>query len=118
MPQDVTSRTETETQSGEWRETEFRSPRYENLETWGAGEVLSALLGGQHQALHAVWGALPQIEKAVAAAVARLARSNGRLVYVGAGTSGRLGTLDGVELTPTFGWPKECIVYLFACGGG
>ncbi|UJQ95544.1 N-acetylmuramic acid 6-phosphate etherase [Mariluticola halotolerans] len=116
MPQDVTSRTETETQSGEWRETEFRSPRYENLETWGAGEVLSALLGGQHQALHAVWGALPQIEKAVAAAVARLARSNGRLVYVGAGTSGRLGTLDGVELTPTFGWPKERIVYLFAGG--
>jgi N-acetylmuramic acid 6-phosphate etherase len=107
---------ETQTSALEWRETEFRSPRFEGLETWATGEVLSALLGGQHQALHAVWGALGQIENAVTAAVDRLSGNSGRLIYVGAGTSGRLGTLDGIELTPTFGWPTKRIVYLFAGG--
>lgn len=102
--------------TSEWRETEFRSPRFEGLETWGNDEILTALLGGQHQALHAVWGALAQIEEAVVAAVARLSGSSGRLIYVGAGTSGRLAVLDGIELTPTFGWPTERIVYLFAGG--
>lgn len=102
--------------SEEWRETEFRSPRFDGLETWGSREILNALLGGQHQALHAVWGALPALEKAVAAAVERLADASGRLVYIGAGTSGRLAVLDGVELTPTFGWPVSRIVYLFAGG--
>lgn len=100
----------------EWRETEARSLRYAGLETWSTTEVLRALLGGQHDSLHAVWGALEQIEAAVTAAVARLINSNGRLVYVGAGTSGRLAVLDGIELTPTFGWPTERIVYLFAGG--
>lgn len=102
--------------SEEWRETEFRSPRFDGLETWGSREILNVLLGGQHQALHAVWGALPALEKAVAAAVERLADTSGRLVYIGAGTSGRLAVLDGVELTPTFGWPVSRIVYLFAGG--
>ena len=105
-----------ETKSSEWRETEFRSPRFEGLETWSEGDILAALLGGQHQALHAVWGALPQLEKAVSAAVKRLTGSSGRLVYIGAGTSGRLAVLDGIELTPTFGWPVSRIVYLFAGG--
>lgn len=100
----------------EWRETEARSARYAGLETWGTKEILTALLGGQHNALHAVWGALSQIEQAVEAAVARLMHSEGRLVYIGAGTSGRLAVLDGIELTPTFGWPTSKIVYLFAGG--
>ncbi|NOZ33317.1 MAG: N-acetylmuramic acid 6-phosphate etherase [Alphaproteobacteria bacterium] len=94
----------------------MRSPRYAGLETWETGEVLSALLGGQHQALHAVWGALGQIEAAVGLAAERLSGTEGRLIYTGAGTSGRLGTLDGIELTPTFGWPTSRIVYLFAGG--
>lgn len=102
--------------SADWRETESRSLRFEGLETWGANEILVALLGGQSQALHAVSNALGQIEEAVSAAVARLSGSQGRLIYVGAGTSGRLAVLDGVELTPTFGWPVERIVYLFAGG--
>lgn len=104
------------TSSGEWRETESRSPRFEGLETWPLPEVLRALLGGQHQALHAVEHALPDIEKAASAAIARLSGAAGRLVYVGAGTSGRLAILDAVELPPTFGWPRERIVYAFAGG--
>jgi len=100
----------------EWRETEFASPRFDGLESWGTREILGALLGGQHQALNAVWGALPILQDAIAAAIKRLAKNEGRIVYVGAGTSGRLAVLDGIELTPTFGWPLERLVYLFAGG--
>ncbi len=100
----------------EWRETELRSARYRELESWPMSEVLAALLGGQQNALHAVWGALPEIEQAVVAAVERLRHEDGRLIYAGAGTSGRLGVLDGIELIPTFGWPENRVVYLFAGG--
>ncbi len=100
----------------EWRETEFRSSRFDGLETWATDEILLALLGGQHQALNAVWGALPALQNAIEAAVMRLAKSDGRIIYIGAGTSGRLAVLDGIELTPTFGWPVERLVYLFAGG--
>lgn len=47
-----------EVSSGDWRETEFRRPRFEGLETWGGSKTLVALLGIQHRALHAAWGAL------------------------------------------------------------
>ncbi|WP_185984983.1 N-acetylmuramic acid 6-phosphate etherase [Aureimonas mangrovi] len=96
-------------------ETESASPRFAGLETWPTGEVLAALLGGQAQAMSAVAAALPQIEAAVEAAAPRLV-TGGRLVYVGSGTSGRLGLLDAVELTPTFGWPRERAVAILAGG--
>ena len=100
----------------EWRETEFRQVRYDGLETWPVSQVLGSLLGGQYHALSAVSAALPDLEKAIDAAVARLTGSSGRIVYVGAGTSGRLAVLDGIELPPTFGWPAERLEYLFAGG--
>jgi len=100
----------------EWRETEQRSSRYAGLETWGTDEVLKALLGGQVQALNAVWAALGELETAIDAAAQRLQAGEGRLVYVGAGTSGRLGVLDGIELIPTFGWPEERLIYGLAGG--
>lgn len=105
--------TQTSKQS-EWRETEFREARFNGLETWPTSQILNALLGGQHQALNAA--AIPQITLAVEATVARLTSSEGRIIYVGAGTSGRLAVLDGIELTPTFGWPEERLLYLFAGG--
>ena len=46
----------------------------------------------------------------------RRLRAGGRLVYVGAGTSGRIGVQDGAELPPTFNWPDEKVVYLMAGG--
>ncbi len=100
----------------EWRETEQRSSRFAGLETWGTSEVLKALLGGQMQALNAVWAALDDLEAAVDTAAQRLQTGDGRLVYVGAGTSGRLGVLDGIELIPTFGWPDERLLYGLAGG--
>lgn len=57
----------------------------------------------------------------IAAAVAMVAESlknNGRLIYIGAGTSGRLGVLDSVELGPTFSWPSERAPALLAGGAG
>ncbi len=102
----------------EWRETEQRSLRFAGLETWGTDEVLKALLGGQMQALNAVSSALGELEAAVHAAAQRLQGTEGRLVYVGAGTSGRLGVLDGIELIPTFGWPKHRLIYGLAGGEG
>ncbi|SDR20874.1 N-acetylmuramic acid 6-phosphate etherase [Pseudovibrio sp. Tun.PSC04-5.I4] len=100
----------------DWRETEQRSSRFEGLETWEIGDVLKALLGGQMQSLNAVWAVLGPIEDAVKAAAERLKDGEGRLVYIGAGTSGRLGVLDGIELIPTFGWPEERLIYGLAGG--
>lgn len=100
------------------RETERRSPRFDGLDGWPTRDVLQALLGGQVQALHAVSAALPALDEAVTAAADRLRSSTGRLIYAGAGTSGRLAMLDGVELTPTFGWPHDRVAYLFAGGEG
>ncbi len=65
----------------------------------------------------AVQSALPQLAHAVDAALPRL-RAGGRLLYAGAGTSGRLGVLDSVELPPTFSWPRERAIGLLAGGSG
>lgn len=100
----------------ERRETERRSPRYDGLESWPTEDILGALLGGQMAALNGVAGAIDDIARAVEAATARLLRTQGRLVYAGAGTSGRLAVLDGVELEPTFGWPRTRLGFLMAGG--
>ncbi len=95
--------------------TETISPRFRDLDAWDGRTVLEALWQGQLAAVAAVRGALPAIEAAAAAAVPRLARG-GRLVYAGAGTSGRIGVQDGAELPPTFDWPPERLVLLIAGG--
>lgn len=96
-------------------QTETVSPRSRGLDTWSGAEILEALLEGQLAAVAAVRAVLPALDAAAAAAVARL-RRGGRLVYVGAGTSGRIAIQDGVELTPTFSWPAERLVFLMAGG--
>jgi N-acetylmuramic acid 6-phosphate etherase len=97
--------------------TERRSTRYEDLDSWPSLDVLAALYEGQLSAVAAVRVALPAISSAAEAAVERL-RGGGRLVYVGAGTSGRIGVQDGAELPPTFNWPDERVVHLMAGGEG
>jgi len=96
--------------------TEERAVRYRGLDTWPDEEILQALLERQFMALAAVNASLPAIERAATLAASRLREGSGRLVYAGAGTSGRLAVLDAVELVPTFGWPQERIVYLLAGG--
>lgn len=95
--------------------TEAFDPRLEGLDSWPAVSVLDALYEGQLSAVAAVRPALPALAEAAEAAVPRL-RAGGRLVYAGAGTSGRLGVQDGAELTPTFDWPQARLVLLLAGG--
>jgi N-acetylmuramic acid 6-phosphate etherase len=94
--------------------TENRSPRYAGLDAWEPADVLDVLIEGQLAAVAAVRAARRAIERAVVAMEARLKGSQGRLVYVGAGTSGRLAVQDGAELAPTFSWPRERLVLMIA----
>ena len=96
--------------------TEAVSPRYEALDTWPTADVVAAVTEGQLSAVAAVAAAREALAAAAEAAVGRLDGSAGRIVYVGAGASGRLGVQDGVELAPTYGWPSERLVYLLAGG--
>lgn len=96
-------------------ETERASPRYSDIDLWEPGDILHALIEGQMAAVAAVRPALGAIERAAEGMEARL-RSDGRLVYVGAGTSGRLAVQDGAELIPTFNWPQDRLLLLMAGG--
>jgi len=95
--------------------TEQISPRYVDLDSWSTAEMLAAMHDGQLAAAAAVRAALASIGAAVDDAVPALQRG-GRIVYVGAGTSGRIGVQDGTELTPTYDWPAERLVFAMAGG--
>jgi len=96
-------------------ETERASPRYSDIDVWEPSDILDAMIEGQFTAVAAVRAARPAIEAATLAIEARL-RSGGRLIYAGAGTSGRLAVQDGAELMPTFNWPKDRLLLLLAGG--
>src|SRR3954454_11769386 len=95
--------------------TERISARYRNLDSWPTVELVAAMYEGQLAAAASVGPILGHIAQAAEDAAAALARG-GRLVYVGAGTSGRIGVQDGAELPPTFNWPFERLVFLMAGG--
>ena len=95
--------------------TETPSLEHSRLDEYEVIDLVNAFAADQQTAVDAVRAAAPQIAAAVAAAVPRL-ETGGRLIYVGAGTSGRLGLLDSVELYPTFSWPRERAVSLLAGG--
>jgi N-acetylmuramic acid 6-phosphate etherase len=95
--------------------TENSDPRYLELDAWPAHVAMHALWESQMAAVAAVRPALPAIAAAVEGAASRLRRT-GRLIYCGAGTSGRLGVLDASELPPTFDWPPERLHFLLAGG--
>lgn len=95
--------------------TEDASARYLDLDAWGNRDVLQALWEGQLAAVAAIGPALHAIAAAAEAAVGGLGRK-GRLLYVGAGTSARIGVQDGVELPPTFNWPGERLGFAIAGG--
>jgi N-acetylmuramic acid 6-phosphate etherase len=95
--------------------TERSCPRYSSIDVWDAPDILDSLIEGQFAAVAAVHAARSAIESAAIAMEERL-RHRGRLVYVGAGTSGRLAVQDGAELIPTFGWPQDRLVLLIAGG--
>jgi N-acetylmuramic acid 6-phosphate etherase len=95
--------------------TERPSPRYSDIDVWDPSDIAEAMIEGQFTAVAAVRAATFALVEAALAAEARL-RNRGRLVYVGAGTSGRLAVQDGAELIPTFSWPQDRLLLLIAGG--
>lgn len=95
--------------------TENVNERFVDIDSWASIEAVEAMLEGQLAAVAAVKPTVPLIADASDAAAERLAQG-GRLIYVGAGTSGRLAVQDGVELTPTYGWPEDKLAYVIAGG--
>ena len=97
--------------------TETPSTRHAELDLYPTAQLVAALVDDQFWAVEAVRLASPYITAAITAALPRIS-AGGRLLYVGAGTSGRLGVLDSVELHPTFSWPPERAVAILAGGAG
>jgi N-acetylmuramic acid 6-phosphate etherase len=97
--------------------TEKISQRYVELDSWSSCEMIAAMYESQLGAAAAVRNALHAIAAAADAAVPAL-RRGGRIVYVGAGTSGRIGVQDGSELPPTYNWPADRVVFAMAGGLG
>jgi N-acetylmuramic acid 6-phosphate etherase len=95
--------------------TENVDKRFVDLDAWPLADALAAMWQGQVQAVSAIRPALPAIAAAVEAAAKALG-VRGRLVYVGAGTSGRVAVQDGSELPPTFDWPERRVVFAMAGG--
>ncbi|MDR0349754.1 MAG: N-acetylmuramic acid 6-phosphate etherase [Tannerella sp.] len=88
---------------------------YRNLENKSTLEILTEINQEDRKVADAVEKAIPQIEKLVDSITARM-QQGGRLFYIGAGTSGRLGVLDASEIPPTYGMPPGIIVGIIAGG--
>jgi N-acetylmuramic acid 6-phosphate etherase len=95
--------------------TESINQATKNLDLLEAGDLVSTFIEDQFNAVQAVKNAAPEIARAVELAVSRL-ELGGRLIYAGAGTSGRLAFLDAAELIPTFSWSKTRALVAMAGG--
>jgi N-acetylmuramic acid 6-phosphate etherase len=95
--------------------TTERESHYKNLEKQTVREILENINNEDKTVPLAVEKALPQIE-ALATITAERMKNGGRLFYIGAGTSGRLGVVDASECPPTFGVPFDMVVGLIAGG--
>lgn len=89
--------------------------RYRHLEKMSIAEILTHINEEDQTVPAAVAKAIPQIEKLVEAAVDKML-SGGRLFYIGAGTSGRLGIVDASECPPTYGVPYGLVIGIIAGG--
>lgn len=95
--------------------TERRNPSTMSLDTFSPLEIAEAMSREDLRAVEAVRAVLPQVATAIEWAAESL-RGGGRIIYMGAGTSGRLGVLDAVECPPTFGVTPDVVVGLVAGG--
>lgn len=92
-----------------------QSSLYNDLEKKSVGEILHDINTEDKKVAFAVEKAIPQIEKLVIEIVSRM-RRGGRIFYMGAGTSGRLGVLDASEIPPTFGMDPSWVIGIIAGG--
>ncbi len=95
--------------------TENVSERFTEIDRWSTLDAVSAMFEAQFSAIAAIGPELAGIAEAAEESANRLL-AGGRLMYAGAGTSGRIAVQDGVELGPTFGWPAEQVAYALAGG--
>lgn len=95
--------------------TTEQSSKYEHLEKMPVSELLANINNEDKTVPFAVEKALPQIETLVSQTVSKM-KSGGRLFYIGAGTSGRLGIVDASECPPTFGVPFDLVNGIIAGG--
>jgi N-acetylmuramic acid 6-phosphate etherase len=95
--------------------TEEVDPRFAYLDAWQLSSAMEAMWEGQLAAIAAIGPALPSITAATEAAKCALG-DYGRIIYVGAGTSGRVAVQDGAELMPTFAWPNKRVGFIVAGG--
>ena len=96
--------------------TKTMTNQYEHLDLWPTHDFVSAVIDSQMTAVTCLKDSQDKIAWAIEEATKRLRTSAGRLIYVGAGTSGRLAVQDGLELNPTFGWPEDRVCYVIAGG--
>lgn len=89
--------------------TELSSSDYAELDSWPAGRILDAIIDSNRRAVEAVAAAVPQLELATQLMRGRL-QAGGRIIYIGAGTSGRLAVQDAAELPPTFGFTRTLVL--------
>jgi N-acetylmuramic acid 6-phosphate etherase len=95
--------------------TEARNPASERIDTLGPLEIVRLMNAEDRRVAEAVGREAEPIARAIEVIADRL-RAGGRLIYLGAGTSGRLGVLDATECPPTFSTPPEMVVGLIAGG--
>ncbi|HEY6465237.1 MAG TPA: hypothetical protein VIY69_04550, partial [Candidatus Acidoferrales bacterium] len=95
--------------------TEERNPRTRGLDKKSSIEIVRAMNREDKRVAQAVVRVLPQVARAVDAIV-KAFESGGRLIYIGAGTSGRLAVLDASECPPTFGTPPRMVQGIIAGG--
>ncbi|MBS5446409.1 N-acetylmuramic acid 6-phosphate etherase [Bacteroides thetaiotaomicron] len=88
---------------------------YDDLDKKSVKEILEDINTEDHKVADAVQKVIPQIEKLVTLIIPRV-KKGGRIFYMGAGTSGRLGVLDASEIPPTFGMPPTVVIGLIAGG--
>lgn len=96
-------------------ETEARNPNTADIDSLPTLELVERFHAENAKVLEAVAATLPNVAKVVEITAEKL-QAGGRLFYVGAGTSGRLGVLDASECPPTFGVPKEMVQGIIAGG--
>ena len=91
--------------------TESRNPKTMELDRMSAADILKVMNEEDGNTVRAVQKALPEIAKAVEACIQALNRG-GRMIYIGAGTSGRMGVMDAVECTPTFSTTRSQVALM------
>ena len=100
-------------------DTESIIPNQLTIDKMGVYDALNCMLLNQSEAINVIKQNLKEIERVVDLIYLKLNQSEkARIIYVGAGTSARIAVQDGVELFPTFGWPKSRVEFFVAGGLG